>query len=304
MPVSALAPALSAKQLSARWSNMQLLTGAQARTLYYRSSTASGTGNGDNNEGESDLPAVLQRAKGGLASRAAESSAVLAVVQSLVACTGAAAAQSNSNNLNNSIHAPRSFASMPSMAQPAVMPEDTEFVADLAIVLNFIFTAEASALHAGHCEFKSLSTFALPSNGGANVEKCFAGVCQYIIERMQDGVSQQVCKVPSSFVIRLLWTQLVYANIGSAETSRYKSSGRDGNAAGGGGDTTVDGNSVAAAQAAQAAAAALQKEHKAACDSVTASLITDAAYFSGFVRQAIEAQLVLEYLSYSAGLLD
>eukprot|EP01032_Pedospumella_encystans_P013966 gene13966-16057_t len=145
------------------------------------------------------------------------------------------------------------------------------FVAEIKRAMEAICQRERHLFEECHRIFLRHDTFPLPVNGNINVEKCILSMSHWVISRM-GAATRNVCKVPSSFVVRLVWEHYEREAEKLIKPSQ-DNSGRH------------MGENVVA-------------------EFVCASMSGDVDYFIRLLRNGIELQLIQEYMAYSRGLLD
>jgi hypothetical protein len=164
-----------------------------------------------------------------------------------------------------------------------VHPED-KFVSDIKRAFDVICRKERAAFEECHAIYLLHDVFALPISGGDHVERSIIAMTHWVRQKMQAG-TRGVCKVPSSFVARMVW-ELFRAR---ADQVMHPAGG------------------VVAASFTGLKASDEDPEHAAhglAAEFVGASLAGDVEYFICLLRLCLEGQVLAEYLAYSRGLLD
>lgn len=144
------------------------------------------------------------------------------------------------------------------------------FVAEIKRAMGVICTRERSLFEECHRIYLQHDTFPLPVSGNFNVEKCFLSMTHWIIRRM-GAATRSACKVPSSFIVRLVWEHY------EKEAEKLIKPAQDSMRSGG---------------------------ENVVAEFVSASMAGDVEYFIRLVRNCLELQIVQEYMSYSRGLLD
>ena len=116
-------------------------------------------------------------------------------------------------------------------------------------------------------------TLPLPLNGGCAVEDTLLASCRILLCNLPREF-HDICPLPSSLVIRLIWSKLV-----SSEMKLHQKANANANA--NTGETLPD-----------------------AVDMVVSSITADSGYLAYFMRQAIEAQALFEHFSHVFGYTD
>jgi len=145
------------------------------------------------------------------------------------------------------------------------------FVTEIKRAMEAICQRERPLFEECHRIFLRHDTFPLPVNGNYNVEKCIMSMSHWVVSRM-GAATRNVCKIPSSFVVRLVWEHYEREAEKLIKPSQ-DNSGRH-----------VGENVVA--------------------EFVCASMSGDVDYFIRLLKNGIELQLIQEYMAYSRGLLD
>jgi hypothetical protein len=207
---------------------------------------------------------------------AATTSTTTAAAQAGAAATKTTAAGSKPTTAGaatraTSAAAPTATASgAPTAFQEPVDP----FVTEIRRALDVICRRERPVFEECHELFLRQDHFPLPVTGGINVERSILAMTACILSKMQPA-TRAVCKVPSSFVVRLVWEHY--------ERQATK--------------LVKPADSFGAVKSADVGETVL-------AEFVTASMSADVEYFVRLLRTCFEVQLVVEYHAYSRGLLD
>lgn len=151
--------------------------------------------------------------------------------------------------------------------------------------VSIVLRQESNVLRDCHEVFKEQLTFALPSTGGVAVEQCFFHVICWVMRRFKPN-SRKICKIPSSFIIRLIWQKFT-----------REMSVREEN------DEKDDG-------AVMKKGSHELKRNKPFLDAHDSSVLlcsnfsSDFSIFNDFIQQLFESQIILDYIAYSEGFLD
>ena len=199
----------------------------------------------------------------------------------------------------------------------------SDFAYNCHQIISIIIDREKKLLEQCHELYKSHSIFVLPSSGGVSVQDCFSNVINWLRNRIHPDF-RKVFKVPSSLgkficdlctycnlwcnthhfltllnlpylysVIRLLWEKFSKIHVDSSNPT-----------------TKIESHSVQ--KISSSISLAKSSTNKILSTDVTfsisrlltISLETEVDLFVAFIKEVIETQLVLEFLSFSHGYLD
>ena len=83
-----------------------------------------------------------------------------------------------------------------------------QMIVKIKNAVTMIITNESSVLKSCHSHFRKHSIFGAPINGGFDVETFFLRLFSYFISNIKIK-SQRICKLPSTFIIRLVWSKYI-----------------------------------------------------------------------------------------------
>ena len=148
---------------------------------------------------------------------------------------------------------------------------DAEVFRNIERAVEFVMDSCSALLERCHGMFVAQSSFPLPVSGDMGVEACFHAIAQWILSQLNEP-SRQICKLPSSLAIRMVWETRRSVLFAQRTVALV-----DGDSS----DVGMDFNRE-----------------------ITAQMQADGDYFKKLLRDLFQVQLMLEYVSFSAGLLD
>lgn len=153
----------------------------------------------------------------------------------------------------------------------AAPSSDSEVLANVEKAVDYVLDKNDSLLERCHQLIVAQNMFSLPIAGDMSVEKSMQSISQWLLSQMSES-SRQICKLPSSLAIRIVWE----SRRGGLFAQRTAALiGGDGS------DIGVD----------------FDKE-------ITARMQVDRSFFRDLLKDCFQVQLMMEYISFSSGLLD
>jgi hypothetical protein len=156
-------------------------------------------------------------------------------------------------------------------ASSPTFSSDDEIFRNIESAVTYVMDKAATLLERCHGIFVAQSSFPLPVSGDMSVEACFHAIAQWILSQLNEP-SRQICKLPSSLTIRMVWESRRSALFAQRTVALVD---------GDGSDIEMDFNRE-----------------------ITAQMQADEEYFKKLLTDFFQVQLMLEYVSFSSGMLD